>query len=94
MRYWLKYFIIVFCAWGTNLLFAQPFVHPGIDQNEADLKYMKQQVLAGKEPWKQAFDLLKEETSLNFQFQPYSHVISGPYAKPDVGEMSCHVVRV
>ena len=85
MRYWLKYFIIVFCAWGTNLLFAQPFVHPGIDQNEADLKYMKQQVLAGKEPWKQAFDLLKEETSLNFQFQPYSHVISGPYAKPDVG---------
>lgn len=50
-----------------------------------DLEYMKKQALAGQEPWKKAYDVLKEGTSLDFKFQPYAHVISGPFAKPDVG---------
>ena len=31
---------------------AQKFVHPGIDMNQADLEYMRKQVLAGEQPWK------------------------------------------
>ena len=85
MRQQLKFIIAIVYVLFVQSSFAQQFVHPGIDQNEADLKYMKQQVQAGRKPWKQAFDLLKKETSLEFQFRPYAHVISGPYAKPDVG---------
>lgn len=64
---------------------AQKFVHPGIDMNQADLEYMRKQVLAGEQPWKDAYELLKEKTSLDFQVKPFAHVISGPYSKPDIG---------
>ena len=69
----------------TDIGFAQQFVHPGIDMNQADLEYMREQVLDGKQPWKSAYDLLKEKTSLNFHVKPFAHVISGPYSKPDIG---------
>ena len=53
--------------------------------NSADLEYMRNQVLAGKQPWKDAYDLLKEKTPLDFQVKPFAHVISGPYSQPDIG---------
>ena len=86
MRHNIRFLLIV-----TMLLLvtgsgtAQKFVHPGIDMNSADLEYMRNQVLAGKQPWKDAYDLLKEKTPLDFQVKPFAHVISGPYSQPDIG---------
>lgn len=64
---------------------AQEFVHPGIYQTSQDLDYMKELVLKGKQPWKEAFERLKEETNTNFVAQPFAHVMRGPYGKPNIG---------
>ncbi len=64
---------------------AQQFIHPGIDQTLADLEYMKKQVLAGEQPWKDAFDRLKTATDLQFEVKPFTHVLRGPYGKPNIG---------
>jgi len=66
-------------------LSAQKFTHPGIDQTSDDLEYMKKQVLAGEQPWKDAFDLLKTSTNLQFEVKPFTHVVRGPYGKPNIG---------
>jgi len=63
----------------------QPFLHPGIDMNPKDLEYMKKQALAGQEPWSGAFTRLKEKTSTDIEIVPVTHVIRGPYGRPDVG---------
>jgi len=64
---------------------AQKFIHPGIDQTAADLQYMKNQVLAGEQPWKNAFDSLQSKTNLQFEVKPFAHVVRGPYGKPNIG---------
>lgn len=64
---------------------AQTFIHPGIDMNREDLELMKNKTLAGVQPWKGAFERLREETPLSFDVKTYAHVISGPYGKPDIG---------
>jgi parallel beta-helix repeat protein len=65
---------------------AQKFIHPGINQSPVDLAHMKQLVLKGEQPWKAAFDRLKNfaDTS-NFIAKPYTHVLRGPYGKPNIG---------
>jgi len=65
----------------------QAFVHPGIDMNQQDLEYMKKQVLAGREPWSNAFKNLKEKAlkDIEAEIVPVTHVIRGPYGRPDVG---------
>jgi hypothetical protein len=74
-------FIIVISA----PLLAQPFIHPGIDQQSKDLVYMKKKVLAGEQPWKAAFDKLKAAADTNFTVKPHTHVLRGPYGKPNIG---------
>jgi len=69
----------------SNSISAQKFIHPGIDQTAADLEYMKKQVLAGEQPWKDAFDRLKTTTDLQFEVKPFAHVVRGPYGKPNIG---------
>lgn len=69
----------------TNTLSAQKFIHPGIDQSQADLEFMKKQVLAGEQPWKDAYDRLKASTNLQFEVKPFTHVVRGPYGKPNIG---------
>jgi parallel beta-helix repeat protein len=64
---------------------AQPFLHPGIDQTSRDLAWMKQQVLKGEQPWKGAFDRLKASTDTNFNVKAYTHVLRGPFGKPNIG---------
>ena len=86
MRHNIRFLLIVttlllITGFGT----AQQFVHPGIDMNQADLEYMRKQVLAGEQPWKDAYDLLKEKIPLDFQVKPFAHVVSGPYSNPDIG---------
>jgi parallel beta-helix repeat protein len=61
------------------------FVHPGLYQSKEDLAYMKEQILAGKEPWASAFERLKETTSLDFKPEPFVHVVRGSYGKGSVG---------
>jgi parallel beta-helix repeat protein len=70
---------------STDSTSAQKFIHPGIDQTSADLGYMKKQVLAGEQPWKDAFDRLKAVTDLHFTVKPFTHVLRGPYGKPNIG---------
>jgi parallel beta-helix repeat protein len=64
---------------------AQPFVHPGIDQRATDLAYMKKLVLDGRQPWKAAYERLLAGTDTNFVVRPYTHVLRGPYGKPNIG---------
>jgi parallel beta-helix repeat protein len=62
-----------------------PFIHPGMAQNRLDLEFMKQKVLAGEQPWKNAFDNLQKITSLNFIPQPFTHISVGPYGANSSG---------
>lgn len=76
------------CLLGTSLASAQkPFVHPGIYQSRSDLDFMKRKVLAGEQPWKDAWDrLLKASySSMNFDPKPIAHVIRGAYGRPSIG---------
>src|SRR5437016_6269390 len=71
------------------------FVHPGLLQNRQDLEFMKAQALAGAEPWKSAFERLRGPRPgrggaaprglLEFQPQPFTHVIRGAYGRPAIG---------
>src|SRR5665648_46316 len=70
---------------STGSISAQKFIHPGIDQTLADLVYMKKQVLAGEQPWKDAFDRLKTITDKQFPVTSFTHVLRGPYGKPNIG---------
>ena len=76
--------ILILCVTVGNIK-AQAFVHPGIDMNRKDLEYMKKQTLAGQEPWSSAYARLKEKTSTDIEIVPVTHVIRGPYGRPDVG---------
>lgn len=76
-------FLIIFLF--VNSLMAQSFKHPGIHQTLEDLDYMKKQVLKGEQPWKNAFDSLIANTDLNFDVTAYTHVLRGPYGKPNIG---------
>jgi hypothetical protein len=64
---------------------AQPFIHPGIDQRREDLAYMKKKVLAGEQPWKDAWDRLKAAADTGFTPRAHTHVLRGPYGKPNIG---------
>jgi parallel beta-helix repeat protein len=66
-------------------IFAQKFIHPGINQTSQDLEYMKSMVKKGEQPWKNAFEKLKAATDTNFVVNPYTHVLRGPYGKPNIG---------
>jgi len=64
---------------------AQKFIHPGINQSSADMAYMKQLVLKGEQPWKSAFDRLKNLADTSGIIKPHTHVLRGPYGKPNIG---------
>ena len=61
----------------VSLRSSQPFVHPGIDMNQKDLDYMKQQVLAGVEPWRGAYERLKARTQVDGEHAPVTHIRGG-----------------
>ena len=77
--------ILIAFLWSSESATAKKFIHPGIDQTLSDMEYMKKQVLAGEQPWKDAFDRLKIATDLKFEVKPFAHVIRGPYGKPNIG---------
>ena len=75
--------ILLFVTVGN--MQAQPFLHPGIDMNRKDLDYMKQQALAGQEPWSSALKRLQEKTRTDTEIVPVTHIIRGAYGRPDIG---------
>jgi parallel beta-helix repeat protein len=68
-----------------NCIHSQSFQHPGIDQSAADLTRMKQWVLEGKQPYKDAFLKLKGEVEKPFAVISHTRVMRGPYGKPNIG---------
>ena len=64
---------------------AQKFVHPGIDQTANDLQLMKSLVKKGTQPYKDAFERLKAAVDTSFAVEPHTHVLRGPYGKPNIG---------
>lgn len=64
---------------------AKPFVHPGMMQNHSQLETMKKAALSGHQPWKAAFDKLKNTTPANYTTHPVTHVSQGPYGAGDRG---------
>lgn len=76
---------VVLCTITVMTVSAQKFVHPGINQTPDDMVFMKKQVLAGEQPWKDAFDQLKSRTDLSVAITPFAHVKRGPYGKPNIG---------
>jgi parallel beta-helix repeat protein len=65
----------------------QPIVHPGILQARADLEFAKAKINAGEEPWKSSWDvwLRSPLASLDFNPEPFVHVIRGAYAAGEKG---------
>ena len=65
----------------------RPIVHPGILQTRSDLEFMKAKVRAGEEPWISGWKLWRSSpaASLDFQPQPFTHVVRGAYDIPDRG---------
>ncbi len=70
---------------GNDSIATKPFCHPGMAQTQEDLDYMKQQVLAGKQPWKTAFENLKKATNLDFKPEAFTHISVGPYGANSIG---------
>ncbi|MDR2682823.1 MAG: GH92 family glycosyl hydrolase, partial [Dysgonamonadaceae bacterium] len=70
---------------STSVFLSKPFVRPGMAQNQADLDYMRENVLKGVEPWKSAFEQLKQKTSTDFTPKAFSFVSEGPYGANSVG---------
>jgi parallel beta-helix repeat protein len=81
------------CLYGVSaqkpfeygLSVTKPFIRPGMMQSREDLEYMKQQVLAGEQPWKDAFERLKNQATLDFEPTPYTHIFIGPYGSNNIG---------
>ena len=63
----------------------QAFTHPGIDQNIQDLVFMKKMIQQEKQPYQAAFLRLKASADTNFVVKAHTHVLRGPYGKPDIG---------
>lgn len=64
---------------------AQAFIHPGVNMTQADMQYMKQQVLRGNQPWKGAYDRLLSSVSHENENNAVTYVMQGPYNIPDFG---------
>jgi len=77
--------IALFISAGVLHAQEKPFIHPGMAQNRQDLDYMKKMVLAGVQPYKDAFEHLKSITPLTFKPQPFTHISVGSYGANSQG---------
>ena len=55
-----KTFISLLYVLMCTVCFGQEFVHPGMLHTTSDLEFMKAKILAGEEPWKEAWNQLKD----------------------------------
>ena len=63
------------------------FVHPGLLHNGAELEFVKSQVRAGAEPWKSAWESLRDHSISQLTWRPQAtrDVVRGAYNNPDIG---------
>ncbi|MGN6510314.1 MAG: right-handed parallel beta-helix repeat-containing protein [Chitinophaga sp.] len=80
----MKKLFLLFMLFLSGAAAAQ-FKHPGIDQSAADLARMKSLVLAGTQPYRDAFDRMKNGIDLQENIKAFAHVLRGPYARPNIG---------
>jgi hypothetical protein len=66
---------------------AGAFVHPGILHNAAEIEFIRAKVKAGAEPWKSAWDRMREHpiAQLSWTPRPRPEVVRGPYNNPNIG---------
>ena len=76
-----KTFISLLYVLVCTVCFGQEFVHPGMLHTTSDLEFMKAKILAGEEPWKEAWDQLKasEISSLHYKPTPFKVVDNGRF---------------
>lgn len=80
------FIILAFLSLGLcPTVSAQTFIHPGIDQTSNDLQLMKARVKKGEQPYTDAFERLKAVTDSGFKVKAHTHVLRGPYGKPNIG---------
>lgn len=87
IKHSIRFLLLLICAVTAfvQLLNAQKMLHPGLNQDAADLAELKRRVTAGEEPWKSAFNRLRVITDTPFVAKPFAHVLRGPYARPNIG---------
>lgn len=63
------------------------FRHPGVLVTLPQLEFVREQVRAGRQPWKGAFDAMRESTyaDSNWQPGPWAEVTCGYYSNPNRG---------
>lgn len=63
------------------------FVHPGVLVSRPQLDFMRTKVLAGAQPWLDAYDQMRTSkyASLSWTAKPRSVVECGPYSNPNYG---------
>ena len=83
----MKKILLIACLFCCTAALGQKFVHPGMLHTASDLEFMRQKVLAGEEPWKTAWEDLKnsEVASLDYKPTPWRIVSNGSYNRPDNG---------
>jgi len=86
---WIKFFVLFTAIplFMPEVLHAakKPFVHPGIYQTKADLEFLKQKVLAGEQPWKDAFDKVKASVAFDDEIKVEQHIVRGAFNSPCIG---------
>jgi hypothetical protein len=77
------------CSGGANQLWTLPagFVHPGVLVGRAQLDFVRGKVLAGAQPWTDAYNQMKASryASLSRTPAPRAVVECGPYSNPNYG---------
>lgn len=66
---------------------SRKFVHPGVFVGRGQLNLVRARVLAGRQPWKGAFDRMRasDYASLTWTSHPYEIVECGSYSNPNIG---------
>jgi len=60
---------------GTNSKSAKTFVHPGIFNTKEELDFVKAKIAANEQPWKGAFDRIKNSVDVNYVSKPVVDII-------------------
>jgi hypothetical protein len=72
---------------GTSGEGAQPFVHPGVFVDRAQLAFVRAKLRTGAEPWASAFEQMRTSryASLDWTPRPRANVECGSYSNPNLG---------
>lgn len=79
-RGWIVFAFVILCAGWSQAQEVPPipkeFKHPGLLNDLGELEYIKQQIKAGKEPWKSAFEKMRKSKLAALNYTPHPHEIT------------------